>query len=51
MATVAPPGSGEAATEEEAAPGLSIEPSPGRPVLEIVRPVRERLWLADELAL
>lgn len=51
MATVAPPGSGDAETEGEAAPGWSVEPSPGRPVLEIVRPVRERLWLADELAL
>jgi radical SAM-linked protein len=50
MATIAPPGSGEAETEEEAEPGRPAEPSLGRPVLEIVRPVRERLWLADELA-
>ena len=50
MAAFAAPGSGEAGTEDEAAQGRSIEPSPGQAVLEIVRPVRERLWLSDELA-
>ncbi len=50
MATLAAPGSGEAEAGEEAATGQSVEPSPGRAVLEIVRPVRERLWLSDELS-
>jgi hypothetical protein len=51
MATIAPPGSGEAEAAAEAAPGLPAEPSRGQPILEIVRPVRERLWLSEELAL
>jgi radical SAM-linked protein len=50
MAAAARPGSGEAEAGDETEPGQSIEPSPGRPVLEMVRPVRERLWLSDELA-
>jgi radical SAM-linked protein len=50
LATIAPSGSGDSESEEEAEPGRSIEPLPGQPVLEIVRPVRERLWLFDELA-
>ncbi len=51
MTTIAPPGSGEAGAEEEAEPGRPIEPLPGQPTLEMVRPVRERLWLSEELAL
>jgi radical SAM-linked protein len=49
MATTVAPGSVESETEEETELSRSIEPSPGRPVLEIVRPIRERLWLSDEL--
>ena len=59
MAAVAAPGSGE--TEADAnegaapAPSAAVEsdagPASGQPGLEMVRPVRERLWLADELAL
>ena len=49
MATAVAPGSVESETEEETELSRSIEPSPGRPVLEIVRPIRERLWLSDEL--
>jgi len=51
MAAIAPPGSGETEAEELSAPGPSIELSPGQPSLEMARPVRERLWLADELAI
>jgi hypothetical protein len=36
------------ATGDSPAPATGHEP-PRRPVLEVLRPVRERLWLADEL--
>lgn len=66
LALVSPLGAAEEAATEAATPidpsvdrpaGRASEPSsasaiaaPGQPPLEIVRPVRERLWLADELA-
>ena len=42
-------GSGEAEAETEPEVARSAQPPPDRPILEMVRPVRERLWLADEL--
>ena len=50
MAAIAAPGSGDAEVEQATGHGGSTEPSNERPVLEMVRPVRERLWLVDELA-
>ncbi|MGD0862118.1 MAG: TIGR03936 family radical SAM-associated protein [Candidatus Limnocylindrales bacterium] len=53
LALVSPLGPNEAESEESVERGLvqPIESATGRPALEMVRPVRERLWLADELAL
>jgi hypothetical protein len=59
MAAVAAQGSGEAEADADEraapAPSTAVEsgagPESGKPSLEMVRPVRERLWLADELAL
>ena len=50
MATIAPPGSSEVETDEGTEAAGSTEASSGLPVLEMVRPVRERLWLSDELS-
>ena len=50
MAAIAAPGSGESEGEQVTGPDGSTEPSNERPALEMVRPVRERLWLVDELA-
>jgi radical SAM-linked protein len=53
MALLGPIGSGTAEPDRPAGrePVLPAEIEADRPVLEIVRPVRERLWLSDELAL
>jgi len=50
-AVIAAPGAGEADAGGETESGESTESTPGRPALEMVRPVRERLWLSGELAL
>jgi hypothetical protein len=46
-----PSGAGSGETEAEGEPEAvgSAAPPPGLPVLEMLRPVRERLWLAEEL--
>jgi radical SAM-linked protein len=49
MTVFMPSGSGEAEAETAPEAGPSIEPAAGGPPLEIVRPVRERLWLVEEL--
>ena len=53
MALLGPIGSGTAEPDRPAGrePVLPAEIEADRPALEIVRPVRERLWLSDELAL
>ena len=51
LSTSNPPWSAEAEAEDAAEPGPPVEPSSVHPGLEIVRPVRERLWLSDELAI
>ena len=48
MAVASTPGTGEPDSHEE--PGVP-DPAVALPVLETIRPVRERLWLAEELGL
>jgi radical SAM-linked protein len=53
MVSAAPPGSGEGCSgievDEGGERGGSVERPSDGPVLEMVRPVRERLWIAGEL--
>jgi radical SAM-linked protein len=49
MATALPLRSADGEAEGDAEAGGSSEPLPGLPLLEMVRPVRERLWLSEEL--
>ena len=53
LGVAASPASGSDENREQidhaAAPPVDREEARGRPTLEIVRPVRERLWLAEEL--
>ena len=51
LTSASPPSSGEAEAEDAVEPGPPVEPSSVQPGLEIVRPIRERLWLSDELPL
>ena len=51
LSTSNPPWSAEAEAEEAPEPGPPVEPSSVQPGLEIVRPIRERLWLSEELGL